>query len=226
MIVIKKDLRALFGAVRNQGQRPTCLAFAASDTHAALRNPWDPLSCEYLFFHAQQRAGRPNHVGALLKTALEVLRDEGQPREASWAYLPKIPPAPYVWQPPNGISPLFRRNGQSVSSAFGTIVSELDKDRPVIVLTRLSHSFYVPDANGIVDPPGTEIPDPTRRHAVVAVGHGEVNKQPAILIRNSWGPKWATQGYGWLTENFLKPRVYAIAILMEDLSVSTTSAAA
>jgi hypothetical protein len=83
-IAIKKDLRHLFGPVRDQGQRPTCLAFAASDTHAALRGAWEPLSCEYAFFHAQQRAGRSPHEGATLAPMLEALRHDGQPQETGW----------------------------------------------------------------------------------------------------------------------------------------------
>src|SRR5258708_38222177 len=53
-IKIAKDLRSMFGPVRDQGQRPTCLAFAASDLHAAVRGAWAPLSCEYIFYHAQK----------------------------------------------------------------------------------------------------------------------------------------------------------------------------
>ena len=76
---IKTDLRRLFGPVRDQGQRPTCLAFAASDVHAALRGAWSPLSCEYIFFRAQQRSKRKPTEGATLPSMLEALRDDGQP---------------------------------------------------------------------------------------------------------------------------------------------------
>jgi hypothetical protein len=34
------DIRPRFGPARDQGPRPTCLAFAISDAHAALREPW------------------------------------------------------------------------------------------------------------------------------------------------------------------------------------------
>jgi len=43
-ITVSVDLRPQFGPVRDQGDRPTCLAFAASDAHAGLRDPWEPLS--------------------------------------------------------------------------------------------------------------------------------------------------------------------------------------
>ena len=50
------DLRSLFGPVGDQGPRPTCLAFAASDAHAALRSGWVPLSREYAFYQVAARA--------------------------------------------------------------------------------------------------------------------------------------------------------------------------
>jgi len=83
-ITILVDLRALFGPARNQGARPTCLAFAASDAHAALRVGWAPLSCEYAFYQAQRRASRPASSGALLSSMLETLQKDGQPEEHGW----------------------------------------------------------------------------------------------------------------------------------------------
>lgn len=59
----RRTLGGLFGPARDQGARPTCLAFAASDLHAGVREAWTPLSCEFLFYHAQRRAGRPPTVG-------------------------------------------------------------------------------------------------------------------------------------------------------------------
>ena len=48
-VEVDVDLRGEFGPVRDQGSRPTCLAFAASDSHAGVRAGWRPLSCEFAF---------------------------------------------------------------------------------------------------------------------------------------------------------------------------------
>src|SRR5437870_4073619 len=123
-IIIKTDLRHLFGPVRDQGQRPTCLAFAASDVHAARRGGLSPLSCEYAFFYAQRRAGRRPTDGALLPEMLSAIRDDGQPEEAGWPYLASLPSDLSKWKPPAGIAPLFRRAGQPVACKIDTIITQ------------------------------------------------------------------------------------------------------
>ena len=226
MIDIKTNLRPLLGPVRDQGTRPTCLAFAASDTHAGLREGRTPLSCEYAFFHAQQRSGRRHDQGATLSAMLETLRLDGQPAESGWPYLDAVPADPAHWAPPSNVGPRFGRKGGPAALDLDPIVEALDRSKPVMLLSTLSRSFFVPASGGVVDPANDEKPDPSLRHAIVAVGHGKAAGQNAILIRNSWGAGWGVDGHAWLTENFLKPRLFATAILTEDIDVSSRAAAA
>jgi hypothetical protein len=225
-ITIKTDHRQLFGPIRDQGQRPTCLAFATSDLHAALRGSWAPLSCEYLFYHAQRRANKKPNEGVLLSSVLDAVRHDGQPHETGWPYLPTLPADLSQWVPPSGVAPLFRRAGETGKYTVDAIVQELDHRRPLIVLLRLSWSFDWVRPDGIVDEAAGEQPDLNRRHAVIAVGHGEAKGQRAVIIRNSWGDGWGAGGYGYLTEKYLVSRVFQLATLKEDLSVSAHSAAA
>ena len=107
------NLGELFGPARDQGARPTCLAFAASDLHAGMREAWTPLSCEFLFYHAQRRAGRPPTIGATVPATLDALRHDGQPREEGWPYLDSPPAdagAPGNMQPTTGRLSWIRRN--------------------------------------------------------------------------------------------------------------------
>lgn len=219
------DLRSNFGPARDQGQRPTCLAFAASDVHAALRSPWVALSCEYAFYHAQQRGGRGPTVGATLPNMLAAIRDDGQPAEAVWPYLPPSA-VPAQWTPPAGKLELYRRAGEAGADYVDALIAELANGAPVIGLLRLSNSFYRVGADGVVDEAPGEKPDLNRRHAVVAVGYGQGSGQRVVLVRNSWGPRWGLQGYAWLTEKFLRGRLFRIAVLKEDLSVPANSNAA
>jgi hypothetical protein len=226
VITASVDLRSLFGPARNQGPRPTCMPFAASDAHAALRSGWAPLSCEYAFYQAQRRAGRPPSKGALLSSMLEALRQDGQPEENGWPYLAATPVDVASWAPPAEVGPLFGRDGEKSTPSLDQVVHQLDRRRPVIILLMLSRAFYIPTAQAVVDPAAGEAPEPERRHAVVAVGHGTVDGQRAILIRNSWGLKWGDAGHGWLTEQFLGPRIFAAATLMEEVDVPAHSTAA
>ncbi|WP_239025786.1 C1 family peptidase [Sphingomonas paeninsulae] len=196
------------------------MAFAASDAHAALRPEWTPLSCEFVFYHAQRRANRSPVQGATLGSILEALRHDGQPPEVGWPYLSDLPSDHADWLPPSDLSPIFRRGGIPSSNILATVIQKLDQQEPVILLKTLSASFFVPTLTGIVDPALDEVPEPTLRHATVAVGHGTIDGSTAILIRNSWGSSWGINGHAWLTERFLNPRLFATASLKEDINVS------
>lgn len=225
-IKIAHDLRHLFGPARDQGPRPTCLAFAASDTHAGTRPGWDPLSCEFAFWRAQQRGRRPPSSGATLGHMLEALRLDGQPYEAGWPYLPATPVDVDNWAPPATPGPMFGRDGHEGVASFAAAQAHLANSVPVMLLMMLSPSFFTPAVHGVVVAAPGEVPQPAVRHAVVAVASGEVGGEAAILVRNSWGEGWGIDGHAWLTEAFVTPRLFALASLGGDVVAPLYSKAA
>jgi hypothetical protein len=222
-IELEIDLRTKFGPIRDQGARPTCLAFAASDAHAALLGSWHPLSCEFAFYHAQRRAGRPLSLGATLSAMLQALQYDGQPLENEWPYLNKLPENLDDYGPP-AVKRLFRRQGETGSQDYDEIVRRLRAGETPVVLLTISDAFYLPDRAGVVI--GVGLDDPVRRHAVIAVGCGMAQGESAILVRNSWGRDWGLDGHAWLPRSFLAPRITCLAILTEVADVPAPNLAA
>jgi hypothetical protein len=205
------DLRGKFGSIRDQQLRPTCMAFAITDTHGSICAPFDILSVEYLFYHAVQlmpardpRSGVSPHAGG------EALRIHGQPQEKVWPYQ-TVPPADLAsWQPPANC-PVAKQTLLAHDLSFDEICSSLNSGKPVILCLELSESFYVPLPNGVVE---QRAADPkTGDHAVIAVGHGHIATERCLLIRNSWGDAWGIGGHAFLEEGYLRGRLFDVCIL-------------
>jgi C1A family cysteine protease len=214
MIKCLVDLRGNFGAARDQNPRPTCMAFAASDVHAAARTGWDPLSTEWAYYHALKRDGGLPHQGATLDAMLATIKSDGQPVEAEWPYI-KVPVLDVTsWNPPAPAKQLFFRDHRTCPLTVQDVIDHVTAGTPVLVTMMLSNAFFRPDADGVVE--RDEPPDPKRRHAVVAVGHGERGKGRFVLVRNSWGEAWGLNGHAWIAVDYLTRRLTGAAIMTTE----------
>ena len=102
-----------------------------------------------------------------------------------------------------------------VRSSLRCVQDELLRGVPVVLVIRISECFYTPDTKGLVD--GENPGGDTAYHAVIAVGVGETDGERVYLLRNSWGDGWGVEGYCWVTEKYLKGRVYDIAKMGKEL---------
>lgn len=207
MIIVRKSLSHLFGQARDQGQRPTCLPFAASDGHAACRDIWEDLSVEYLcHFAGDVSAGFTK--GVRLSDALTALRVHGQPVESDYPYESSGARSDPPEFPPGRV---FRCTGLETSPTLNDVVDPIERDRPVLIVMSISDAFYVPGADAHIA--SNEPEDPSRVHAVVATAYGQKSGATCVQIRNSWGESWGDSGYAWLDAEYLKLRLYQTAVL-------------
>jgi hypothetical protein len=212
MSTIGKDIRARFGPARDQGRRPTCLAFALSDAHAADRSPHVGLSPDFLYYHALQRmpAGHGDN-GVGLTEALEALDQDGQPIELVWPYLSRLPDDLKAWQPPTGVKVLFA-SGRATAATVNAICVALDADQAAVVVFQPTESFYSVRRDGTLPRLALD-PDFPQLHAVVAVGYATEDGERQVLVRNSWGATWGDSGCAWMPEDYLAPRLVSITTI-------------
>ena len=216
MITIAADLRGQMEPVRDQGRRPTCLAFAASATHRAAHEHPSELCPEWLYYHATRRDGLRPDQGSTIEATCAVIPVEGQPDEGFWPYRSDTNPTPY-WPP--GETPTVvrcdtgQRNGEAERWQ-----RELDARRPVTIALFISPIFYAPAGfagSEAVMGDDAEPIDPALVHAVVLAGYGDRRGTRHFLIRNSWGLGWGWAGHAWFPETYLARRFVGAFVIQQ-----------
>lgn len=214
-LAISVDLTPGFGTARSQGQRPTCLAFAASDSHGhAIGDEFRELSVEYAFYHAVERmAAKDRSTGVNFTSISAALAVDGQPDESRWPYIRELGPDD-AWSPPAELGDIFRGKLETILCNLGSVIATLENGFPVLLIMDVSRSFFRPVAGEIINAASTERSEGT--HAVIALGYGKLDKAAAYLVRNSWGEKWGSNGYAWLHEDYLESRLRVAGVFSNE----------
>lgn len=204
------DLRARLAPICDQGERPTCLAFAVTTAHELSRAAGpieEDLSEEALYWGCKQ-LDKVIRVGTSFAAAKSALRRYGQPDEITWPYNPtRDETLPY--RLPRGVRPgstaWCRASLKKVDHTVATLRSELASGRLVAIGVFLTRGFHRPVGNWVPEPTRGEVT--FGGHAVAVVGYDDDapdSGRGGILVRNSWGESWADNGYGWLPYRYIE----------------------
>lgn len=218
-IDIQADLRPELGAVRNQGRRPTCLAFAASAVHRHTHRHGEELCVEWLYYHAVKRAGDGPDEGSTVDDTRAVLSQEGQPDEPFWPYR-DVSPNGASWRPPGEAENVLRCGSAVCNPDLAHIRSEIEAARPTVLALLVSDVFlggWEEIEGEVLLRDDTEPIDRARGHAVVAVGYGLIRGEPCFLVRNSWGERWGRNGYAWIRESYIGRRLLGAFVVKQGV---------
>lgn len=193
-----------FGLARDQGARPTCLAFSVSDMNMFANALSASLSVEYLCYHAAHnmtawKIEQPFTCSAVMNAA----REPGQPSEVSYPYDSNDQGKPLI------TPPLFEEL-KKVDCRYGKgnveeIVDAIVAGNPIIIIISLTEGFMRPKDGIVFDEQEPENVYPGL-HAVLVVGSGEMvnSDEQYFYIRNSWGREWGENGHSWISNTYLR----------------------
>ncbi len=197
------DLRQWFGPVEDQGEQNSCTAFAVSSIMEFLVNRGTgnlvDLSPAFLYWHTRNRSGATNtDSGATLYDAITTASEKGVALEALCPFS----------QQQFSTAPTQAANDDAAdrraTAAFNVprdikdIKAALASGYPVAVSLKVNkkmgaNSAYI--AAPVPDDPGLGY------HAMVVVGYND--RGNIFIVRNSWGPDWADNGYCYMPYRYL-----------------------
>jgi C1A family cysteine protease len=201
MIAVEADHSGQLGAVRHQGKRPTCLAFAASDLNS-FSNSTEHLSVEYLCHHAAKLTSdwHPG-LGFTADVVLAAVAAPGQPHEHKYPYSGDDHNAPLRVPAPE-LGPLVCSATKARGLQVADVIDAVSAGEVVGIIVAVTVSLFHPKL-GIVDFDENVLPG--QYHAMLAVGVGthKDTGESFVLVRNSWGAGWGVGGHAWISQKHL-----------------------
>jgi C1A family cysteine protease len=209
-LISEIDYRDNQTQVRNQGDRSTCVGFAVAAENEWMR-PSTIRSVEDALWAAHQLGANPSHERTSVQLALEGLRLHRHAEESAWPY--GSPPFPAAR--PAVANETGRQSDMVVWRRMTTIdadevTNEISRGYAVVLTLGVVVGSW--SQSGMIDAPaGQKTPG---NHAVLVVGStSSGNGSNSVIIKNSWGTAWGTNGYGYVSERYLNNYVRAGHVL-------------
>lgn len=199
--------------VRDQGYRPTCLAFAASEVHSVTNSLTDWLSPEYLYQKAGLRIpGWSIGKGLYFKDTYVSLLADGQPLDSSCPYQSVVCPQVIAVATQ---TPVFKSNAGSIGIDPKTIYQKAFGGSAIVLGLQITDQFHAKIAAPyIIDTKGLP---PKGGHAMVLSGLALDEKGTMYFrVKNSWGTAWGDAGHVWLTYGYLKQYLYETLTIIQQ----------
>lgn len=221
------DLREWCSPIEDQGQIGSCTANAGCGVVEYLerRATGKHLDASRLFLYKATRnlMRETGDTGAYLRTTMGALHLFGVPPEEYWPYTDDAeafdnepPPFCYAFGASFQAITFYRLDpaGTAADEVLSQIKTHIASGLPSMFGFTVYDSIRQAGSSGAIPFPSAE-DSISGGHAVVAVGYddgkeitndapGSETKTGALMIRNSWGPGWGEEGYGWLPYDYVK----------------------
>jgi C1A family cysteine protease len=213
------DLRAKCSPVWNQGSIGTCTAHAVAAAFAYEQRLQGMRvirpSRLFIFYNERALTGQRGMTPVLyLRDALKAVAKRGVCHEKLWPYTEdpktvkaKPPKHAFAAATKKRVFEYHRiRHSQQQSVFLKQLKRCLADGSPVVFGMEVYASF---ETHTVIKSGIMPFPDPQREefrggHAVMAVGYDD--RRRAVLVRNSWGPKWGQKGYFWMPYKIVTDR--------------------
>lgn len=214
----KHSVRAAMTPVRDQGQLGSCVGFACAalkefqESQQRPHTPFRDVSEMWIYWRAKAIDIWPNEEGTSIRDALSVLATSGVPTEQGWPYTdqrtPKnrAPTRPAFWA---GMVARWGKIGAYYRLTDLNVIKEwLFLFGPVVIGVPVGDTIFEPIAR-----PGAEgrsfvsLPRTfSGGHAITLTGYDDQHR--LLQFKNSWGPTWGYNGYGYLGYDYLERAQY------------------
>lgn len=200
------DLSSSCPPVWDQGQTSSCTAFASlAGAMFMLRGRVRYFTPSWLANYYWTRGYEhttQEDSGAYIRDAIKTLANYGAPHGSLWPYVPskltrKPPPAVEKSAAQHRITGYL-----SVLQDLGQMRSCLAQGRPIVIGFTVYESFEsqkVAETGVVAMPKRGE--QAIGGHAVLIVGYDDATRR--FKFRNSWGPDWGDEGYGYFDFDYL-----------------------